>query len=413
MKKLLILGRNEKRSFFHLDGSSILKDLPFPVLIFTDAKQSEYFKGLGENVEVEVIRWSDEKKWVNRAREIHAETPLLGIATSNEMMMDVAGRLREEFGLPGMGVEMTSRFRDKRKMKDLLNAAGLRVPQHSVCEDRESVNSILASNKKMVIKPFDGLGSKGVAFIESEEDLKNWYDECSDLTKFQAEEFIDGTLYHVNAIVVDGHIKMTLSAPYLPGMANIDFTSGAPFVSLINPPSELRDRLEDYSNDVIKHLGMTNGVTHMECFVTDDEEIIFCEIGARPGGGGIVWMMEGFSGVNFSHSVLLLEAGLGSLISFSQSKPQSKSQQHTTGMMGFRWPSNGFLRSLPDESNFDESWIHHYSNQYSVGDFVVKATHCTDYVGLIIFSSKNQEEFSSRRAALYDRFYNELEVESL
>lgn len=180
-------------------------------------------------------------------------------------------------------------------------------------------------------------------------------------------------------------------------------------MSLINPPSELRDRLHAYSDTVIKQLGMINGVTHMECFVTADDEIIFCEIGARPGGGGIVWMMEGFSGVNFSHAVLLLEAGLGQLISLPKSEPQ----QLTTGMMGFRWPSNGFVRSLPDESNFSEPWIHHYSNQYSVGDFVVKATHCTDYVGLIIFSSQDAEEFSCRRASLFDRFYDGLKMESL
>jgi Biotin carboxylase len=47
-----------------------------------------------------------------------------------EPYMVLAARLREELGLPGLTVEQTVPFRDKERMKQLLDAAGLRTPWH-------------------------------------------------------------------------------------------------------------------------------------------------------------------------------------------------------------------------------------------------------------------------------------------
>ena len=44
--------------------------------------------------------------------------------------MLLAARLREELGLPGLTVAQTVPFRDKERMKQLLDAAGIRTPRH-------------------------------------------------------------------------------------------------------------------------------------------------------------------------------------------------------------------------------------------------------------------------------------------
>src|SRR4029453_16112472 len=46
-----------------------------------------------------------------------------------EPYMLLAARLREEFGLPGMTVAQTLPFRDKERMKQVLDAAGVRTPR--------------------------------------------------------------------------------------------------------------------------------------------------------------------------------------------------------------------------------------------------------------------------------------------
>jgi biotin carboxylase len=45
-----------------------------------------------------------------------------------EPYMILAAHVREAFGLPGMTVEQTVPFRDKERMKQVLDAAGIRTP---------------------------------------------------------------------------------------------------------------------------------------------------------------------------------------------------------------------------------------------------------------------------------------------
>lgn len=408
MTRLVILARGAGQAFFNLAGRSVLGGLPFPITIFTDRANAGCYADLEGDVRVEVVRWSDRVGIAAQIREMHALGLVSGIATVDEMMMDLAGELRSELGLPGLDAAMTARFRDKRLMKQVLGAAGIRVPHYVGCEDRAAVEALQAQVGRLVIKPFDGLGSRGVVFVDDAASLAGWFEATAAPGKFQAEEWIDGTLYHVNAIVVDGRVRLTASAPYLPGMANIDFGSGAPFVSVLLQHSPLRSRLERFSDAVIATLGLRNGVTHLECFVTDADEIVFCEIGARPGGGGIVWMMEAQTGVHYGQAVVLIEAGRADLIPF---RADADLQGDVAGMMGFRWPQNGFVRAIPSAESFEEPWVLRYQPEYEAGDFVPACAHCTDYIGLLIFRSRDHADFAERRAALHQRFYRELEME--
>src|SRR5688572_26190841 len=47
--------------------------------------------------------------------------------------MLLAAELREALGVPGMSVAQTVPFRDKERMKQALDAAGIRTPRHFAC----------------------------------------------------------------------------------------------------------------------------------------------------------------------------------------------------------------------------------------------------------------------------------------
>ncbi len=408
MSRLLLLARGDHRAFRHIDGRSILSDLPFDVHVFADRACAGQFPVGDDRVTLEIVRWSDAAAISARAAALHDETPFTGVATFDENLMLLAGRLRETLGVAGMDEALTERFRDKRLMKDLLGKAGMRVPHYAPCGDRDAVAAILARYGHIVVKPFDGLGSRGVCFIETAQEMDAWYDGCDSVSGYQAEEYIEGTLYHVNALVLDGRPVLTASAPYLPGMANIDFVSGAPFVSVTLEPSKLRDRLEAFSDAAIAVLGLRNGVTHLECFVTPQDDLVFCEIAARPGGGGIVLMIELQHDVHFGRALAMIEAGYGPSVQF---QPHAACDG-VAGLVGFRWPTSGFVRQVPSPDRFNESWIHHFSAEVAPGDFVPACAHCTDYVGLMILMSKDSAQFDVRRRQVHDRFYQDFAVEA-
>ena len=70
MSKLLILARGDGRNYKHLDGRSILKDLPIDTVVFTDKANAAHFEGLGGNLVLvtkapieHVIAFARERGW--------------------------------------------------------------------------------------------------------------------------------------------------------------------------------------------------------------------------------------------------------------------------------------------------------------------------------------------------------------
>jgi biotin carboxylase len=400
MTCMLVLAR-ETKPHTDLAGRSIFADLPFDVVVLANKDTARSYAGCGVRVQVDIVRWSDEASVFAAARRRHENGGVFAIATNDEMVMDLAAELRADLGIAGMYPADARKFRNKLEMKRRLAAAGLRVPQFCACGDDAQVRALLKRHGRIVVKPVSGQGSRMVDFIDTEAGWDDWSHRNSNgLHDFEAEEFIGGTLYHVNAVVADGRPLLTASGPYLPGMGNIDFASGAPFVSLLLHDGALKDRLDQFSNDVIAALGMRNGVTHLECFVSKSGEIVFCEIAARPGGGGIVLMIEAQYGVNYARANLLLEAGRADLL------PQPRTSPQLTALMGLRLPQAGFVASMPQAEDFAEDWIHLFRPDARAGDFRTAASHCTDYLALLVFSSAGEEDFCARRESLHARFYS-------
>jgi ATP-grasp domain len=403
---MIVLVCDDHHMFFNSAEQCILTELPFPVVVLANRASSIYFSELGGNIEVQLTRWGNLDNVRNDVADIASKRPIFAIGTGNEALMDLASELREKHNLIGMRPDLTARFRNKLLMKELLKEAAIRVPQHAPCDRRDLVVRLLEKYQKIVIKPIDGFGARSVTFIESFDDLKNWYESEHKSYNYEAEEYIEGTLHHVNALVRDKEILLTASALYMPGMANIDFKSGTPFVSVMLEPGRLKEQLEHFSTAVITTLELDDGITHLECFVTAEQEIVFCEIAARPGGGGIVHMIEAQYGVNYMHAAMLLQAGYGDAI-----KLPKATTSELFGLMGFRQPHNCKIKKIAQSSDFTDKSIFHARVFAQPGEFVASAKHCTDFFGLLIFSSASHDDFYSRRETLHQRFYEQLELE--
>ncbi|MCA3242306.1 MAG: ATP-grasp domain-containing protein [Rubrivivax sp.] len=407
MKHMLVLARGNAHGFFDLAGRSVLGDIPCRLTVYTNDINAPAFAQSGEHVRVERVRWSDTAQIEQRVAALHAADPLHAIGVLDEKVMDLAAALRQRLGINGLHTQEAARFRDKPTMKRLLGVAGVRVPEFVDAGDRPAVLRLLHRHGRIVVKPNDGLGSREVSFIDGPVELQDWYAAHADAQGFEAEEFVDGVLYHVNAVVHRGVPLLTAAAPYLPGMANIDFASGSPFVSVMLDEDDLKRRLQAMSDRVIEVLGLVDGVTHMECFVTAEGEIVFCEIAARPGGGGIVGMIEAQYGVNFARAALLLEAGFGERVM----PPSQPAPDTLAGLIGFRLPRSGFLRRVPAAIDFGDDWIRAVTIDHEPGGFIAAAAHCTDFVGSFVFVARDRGHFDERRVELTQRFNKALEVE--
>jgi biotin carboxylase len=212
-----------------------------------------------------------------------------------EPYMLLAARLREELGLPGLTVAQTVPFRDKERMKQLLDGAGLRTPWHVAAA---SVAEVWAAAERvgypLIVKPVDGAGSADTYRADSAAELDSVLPMIRHVPLVSVEEFIDGEEFTYDTICAGGQVLVENICQYHPRPLITKMHEWISPVTLA-----LRDldepRLQggrELGVNVIRALGFRDGFTHMEWYRKADGEVVFGEIGARPPGARTVDVMN-------------------------------------------------------------------------------------------------------------------------
>lgn len=225
------------------------------------------------------------------------------IVCTDEFNLLQAGRLRRKFNLTGHTDLDMMVFRDKTKMKAVLQKAGIRVPRYKMLQSEDNFQSLSdALGLPFVIKPTDSCGSFGVYIIQTESDYFLMLDKIKNSTAhFEAEEYIDGKLFHVDSCTQNNKITFICANEY--SCPNNHYTKGHPLGSIPITQVELENSLIQFARQVLAKLKSNNLVNHMEIFVTEKNELVFLEISARPPGGLVNWVHQ----INFSINLMDLD----------------------------------------------------------------------------------------------------------
>jgi len=251
---------------------------------------------------VQVRSLWDEEQVIARARELHRSNPLDRVECLWEPGVLLAARLRETLGLPGMGVEQAIAFRDKERMKQLLDEAGIRTPRHHrSTTDARCLEAAEQIGYPLIVKPIAGAGSADTYRVETTAELERLLPGMQHVPEVSVEEFIDGEEFTFDTVCASGKILFRNVSWYRPRpliARTVEWISPQT-VSLRSPEShpQLRVGLE-MGQAVLRTLGFDTGFTHMEWFLTDSGEAVFGEIAARPPGALSVDVMNVSSGID-------------------------------------------------------------------------------------------------------------------
>ena len=212
-----------------------------------------------------------------------------------EPLVLLAARLRERFGLPGMSVDTVRGFRDKQLMKERVAAAGLRVPRAQRVRSAKEVWSALeVIGFPAIIKPISGAGSADTYKVESAADMQRILPQMQHVTEAICEEFIDGEEYTYDTAAIDGVPAYESVTRYLPNaleMRSLEWISPIMLSVRDLDQPHIRTGME-LGRNVLRALGMGDGLTHMEWFLKSDGEVVFGEVACRPGGACVVDLMN-------------------------------------------------------------------------------------------------------------------------
>lgn len=225
-----------------------------------------------------------------------------------------AAKLRELLNLPGQNIGSALAYRNKIVMKNHLRDSGIKLPQYQIAQDGcEVVKFVESHGYPVVLKPFSASGSFNTFIINNEPQL-DLYLQNPPAVEMEIETFIDGKMYHVDGLIVNGEINFIQPFEYVNDCLSFreDKYIGNVTVSPDNPVYQL---LIEATVKVISNLPETaNMAFHSEFWHTSDNQIYFCEIASRTGGGMIASAIRESLGLDLDKQWLYAECGIPTVI---------------------------------------------------------------------------------------------------
>ncbi len=212
-----------------------------------------------------------------------------------EPAMMVAARVREALDVPGLSVEQTIAFRDKERMKRVLDAAGVRTPWHVSATTRDEIRAAAkTTGYPLIVKPIAGAGSTDTHRVDDAEHLEQVLATLGHIPEVSVEEFIEGEEFTFDTVCAGGEILYENIAVYRtrPIEEKKHQWVSPCAVCLKEIDGDYLAGGRQMGRDVMRAMGFRTGFTHMEWFRKKDGEVVFGEIAARPAGVRLVDAMN-------------------------------------------------------------------------------------------------------------------------
>jgi biotin carboxylase len=229
------------------------------------------------------------------------------IVAADELNLNLAGKLREEFKLRGAGFEKLRWYRNKIIMKQRLQKNNIRVPHFQEFQledyhrdpDRYFTEIATKVGLPFIFKPARGAGSFITAVINAKDELDAILKNVkADQAMWEVEEFIEGEMFHCDGLVFQNKIVRAFPSKYL--CPNLDFIEGSNIASLpLHHQDQDYQSIVNYADMILAALGYVDGAFHLEFFKSKKiNEWIFVEVAARPPGGMLAKNYDNMFGIN-------------------------------------------------------------------------------------------------------------------
>lgn len=199
------------------------------------------------------------------------------------------GEVRAALGIAGMDGGTASNFRDKARMKEVLQAAGLPCARHRrVTSAQEAWAFAEEVGFPLIMKPTAGSGSRATFRVEDADQLRQalgWGTPSSGAATM-LEEFVTGDEHSFDSVLLGGKMVWHSSTDYYPGPLQVIENPWIQWCVLLPREVDRPDvvRFRPLAEQALAALGMVNGLSHMEWFQRGNGTFAISEAGARPPG---------------------------------------------------------------------------------------------------------------------------------
>lgn len=220
----------------------------------------------------------DPRELMQLLQGVYQQFPFERVVAVDERSVLPAAYIREVFNIPGPRPKEVDAFRSKRTMKQWLAPHGIRV-----IRDLDPAEFEAGPFSPCVIKCPDGTASGGVHLCYTRADYDAHKHELANGAML--EEFVEGEIFHVDGAY---NAEGVVAVPHAYLNTCFDhYVLGLPVGSIGVDEPVLKQRLVEFTHEIIAALPLREGVYHLEIIRTPKDELVFLEIGGRVGGGEV------------------------------------------------------------------------------------------------------------------------------
>jgi biotin carboxylase len=257
---------------------------------------------------IRLVDSTEDEKAVREAVDSLVEHvgPPTRIVALQETDLDLAAALRDEFALPGPGMEELRPVRDKLLMARRLTAAGVPTPATAEAPDHAAVEAFAATHGwPVLVKPRRGTASSGITRIASPAQLTAYTFPAD--TGMIVQPWLPDAILHVDGVFTGQELGPWRASRYL--STCLAFTAGEALGSVEIDDAGLLERVGALTLDTVRALLPRAAVFHLELFLADSGALTVLELGARPGGAEVPFVWREVHGIDLMAAAFAHQAG--------------------------------------------------------------------------------------------------------
>jgi len=341
------------------------------------------------------------KKFIDDYHRSGDRPPLAGVFVMGSDIPFVVAELSAHLGTSGVSKETARVATDKYLMKCRFKECGVPIPWFSLLSSADDLEAPLREHCRLVIKPVDRSGARGVFLINRDSDYRRLFNESLKLSfsaQVLAEAYIPGLQISTETVMYKG-------VAYTPGFADRNYEmleayapniieNGGWVPSSVVP--EVRTQVEALVEKAALALGITDGIAKGDIVVGPSGPTMI-EMAARPSGGDFSESLIPIgSGVN------LIEAGINIAIGCAPDLQKLQPQWRRGVVNRYFFPAPGVLRDIQgiDEVRA-QPWLRKLEFWYQPGEVVPVVRSHADRFGVFIAEGSDRAEAEARAAWIY------------
>ncbi len=310
-----------------------------------------------------------------------------GVMTlANDVPLSVA-YIASKLGLPSMNLETAKITSNKILMKNAFRSFSVSTPNYKLVNSVMDIDFLLKKWNKIIIKPVDNRGSRGVSLVDDKDAIENCYLESlknSFSNQVIVEEFIGGPQISCEGFVLNGKCYIVANSDrnykklqkYKPHIIE----DGGALPSKIS--RSIRTKIELEMQRAADAVGLFNGPIKGD-IVLDKKKVYVIEIASRLSGGYFCTdQIPLTTGVDLVEQTIYFSIG-------RSIDPISLVPKHLTNVAIRYWfPQTGCLKKVPDidlirrKQGVCKADIHH-----KVGTCFSKVNKHSDRLGFVMTKS--------------------------